>query len=157
MILELSMYPLMLLKLVVMISFEIQKGHAFACILAKVFQVSWWLRKFDCWGDGRVTITNAFPIWNIFYLLVHNWIVSRNFSPPFSLSLFRHEEQPRPFVLHACLRNSDDEVRFLQTCSRVLVFCLLPSKDVQSLSLRIMLAEILTTKGKLVQLILLIQ
>ncbi|XP_007946560.2 sorting nexin-25 [Orycteropus afer afer] len=58
----------------------------------------------------------------------------------------RHEEQPRPFVLHACLRNSDDEVRFLQTCSRVLVFCLLPSKDVQSLSLRIVLAEILTTK-----------
>ncbi|XP_008589945.1 PREDICTED: sorting nexin-25-like, partial [Galeopterus variegatus] len=58
----------------------------------------------------------------------------------------RHEEQPRPFVLHACLRNSDDEVRFLQMCSRVLVFCLLPSKDVQSLSLRIMLAEILTTK-----------
>lgn len=49
-------------------------------------------------------------------------------------------------MLHACLRNSDDEVRFLQTCSRVLVFCLLPSKDVQSLSLRIMLAEILTTK-----------
>ncbi|KAM9623026.1 sorting nexin-25 isoform 2-T2 [Trichechus inunguis] len=58
----------------------------------------------------------------------------------------RHEEQPRPFVLHACLRSSDDEVRFLQTCSRVLVFCLLPSKDVQSLSLRIVLAEILTTK-----------
>ncbi|XP_057553087.1 sorting nexin-25 isoform X3 [Hippopotamus amphibius kiboko] len=58
----------------------------------------------------------------------------------------RHEEQPRPFVLHTCLRNSDDEVRFLQTCSRVLVFCLLPSKDVQSLSLRIMLAEILTAK-----------
>ncbi|XP_077925933.1 sorting nexin-25 isoform X3 [Halichoerus grypus] len=58
----------------------------------------------------------------------------------------RHEEQPRPFVLHTCLRNSYDEVRFLQTCSRVLVFCLLPSKDVQSLSLRIMLAEILTTK-----------
>ncbi|XP_036155776.1 sorting nexin-25 isoform X2 [Myotis myotis] len=58
----------------------------------------------------------------------------------------RQEEQPRPFVLHACLRNSAEEVRFLQTCSRVLVFCLLPSKDVQSLSLRIMLAEILTTK-----------
>ncbi|KAM6149880.1 sorting nexin-25 isoform 3-T3 [Erethizon dorsatum] len=58
----------------------------------------------------------------------------------------RHEEQPRPFVLHACLRNSEDELRFLQMCSQVLVFCLLPSKDVQSLSLRIMLAEILTTK-----------
>ncbi|XP_032725798.1 sorting nexin-25 isoform X3 [Lontra canadensis] len=58
----------------------------------------------------------------------------------------RLEEQPRPFVLHTCLRNSYDEVKFLQMCSRVLVFCLLPSKDVQSLSLRIMLAEILTTK-----------
>ncbi|XP_012966303.2 sorting nexin-25 isoform X2 [Mesocricetus auratus] len=58
----------------------------------------------------------------------------------------RHEEQPRPFVLHACLKDSHEEVRFLQTCSRVLVFCLLPSKDIQSLSLRIMLAEILTTK-----------
>ncbi|KAM4837327.1 sorting nexin-25 isoform 1-T1 [Thomomys bottae] len=58
----------------------------------------------------------------------------------------RHEEQPRPFVLHTCLRNPNDEVRFLQMCSRVLVFCLLPSKDTQSLSLRIMLAEILTAK-----------
>ncbi|XP_039738599.1 sorting nexin-25 isoform X4 [Pteropus medius] len=58
----------------------------------------------------------------------------------------RQEEQLRPFVLHACLRNSDEEVRFLQTCARVLVFCLLPSKDIQSLSLHIMLAEILTTK-----------
>ncbi|XP_077000361.1 sorting nexin-25 isoform X2 [Tamandua tetradactyla] len=58
----------------------------------------------------------------------------------------RHEEQPRPFALHACLRNSDDEVRFLHTCSRVLVFCLLPFKDVHSLSLRLILAEILTTK-----------
>lgn len=58
----------------------------------------------------------------------------------------RHEEQPRPFVLHACLKDSHDEVRFLQTCSQVLVFCLLPSKDIQSLSLRTMLAEILTTK-----------
>uniref|UniRef100_A0A9L0JRM9 Sorting nexin 25 n=1 Tax=Equus asinus TaxID=9793 RepID=A0A9L0JRM9_EQUAS len=58
----------------------------------------------------------------------------------------RHEEQPRPFMLHACLRNADEEGRFLQMCSRILVFCLLPSKDVQSLSLRIMLAEILTRK-----------
>ncbi|XP_036984788.2 sorting nexin-25 [Artibeus jamaicensis] len=58
----------------------------------------------------------------------------------------RQEDQPRPFVLHACLRNSVEEIRFLQTCSRVLVLCLLPSKDVQSLSLRIMLAEILTMK-----------
>nr|XP_048311570.1 sorting nexin-25 isoform X2 [Myodes glareolus] len=56
----------------------------------------------------------------------------------------RHEEQS--FMLYACLKDSRDEVRFLQTCSRVLVFCLLPAKDIQSLSLRIMLAEILTTK-----------
>ncbi|XP_063090732.1 sorting nexin-25 [Cavia porcellus] len=58
----------------------------------------------------------------------------------------RHEEQPRPFVLHSCLRNSEEELKFLQMCSQVLVFCFLPSKDVHSLSLRIMLAEILTTK-----------
>lgn len=58
----------------------------------------------------------------------------------------RQEDQPRPFVLHACLRNSAEEIRFLQTCSRVLVCCLLPSKDAQSLSLRIVLAEILTMK-----------
>jgi sorting nexin-25 len=56
-------------------------------------------------------------------------------------------------VLHACLKDSHDEVRFLQTCSQVLVLCLLPSKDIQSLSLRTMLAEILTTKGRLIKLI----
>ncbi|XP_019377462.1 PREDICTED: sorting nexin-25 isoform X2 [Gavialis gangeticus] len=58
----------------------------------------------------------------------------------------RQEEQPRPFLLHPCLRNSDEEVRFLQKCSQILVCCLLPSKDAQSLSLRIVLAEILATK-----------
>ncbi|XP_043402019.1 sorting nexin-25 isoform X1 [Chelonia mydas] len=56
------------------------------------------------------------------------------------------EEQPRPFLLHPCLRNSDEEVRFLQSCSQILVYCLLPSKDAQSLSLRIVLADILATK-----------
>ncbi|XP_034627159.1 sorting nexin-25 isoform X3 [Trachemys scripta elegans] len=58
----------------------------------------------------------------------------------------RQEEQPRPFLLHPCLRNSDEEVRFLQSCSEILVYCLLPSKDSQSLSLRIVLADILATK-----------
>ncbi|XP_074807353.1 sorting nexin-25 isoform X3 [Natator depressus] len=58
----------------------------------------------------------------------------------------RQEEQPRPFLLHPCLRNSDEEVRFLQSCSQILVYCLLPSKDAQSLSLRIVLADILATK-----------
>uniref|UniRef100_A0A7M4DVM5 Sorting nexin 25 n=2 Tax=Crocodylus porosus TaxID=8502 RepID=A0A7M4DVM5_CROPO len=58
----------------------------------------------------------------------------------------RQEEQPRPFLLHPCLRDSDEEVRFLQKCSQILVCCLLPSKDAQSLSLRIVLAEILATK-----------
>ncbi|XP_008166625.2 sorting nexin-25 isoform X2 [Chrysemys picta bellii] len=58
----------------------------------------------------------------------------------------RQEEQPRPFLLHPCLRNSDEEVRFLQSCSQILVYCLLPSKDSQSLSLRIVLADILATK-----------
>uniref|UniRef100_A0A669QFR6 Sorting nexin 25 n=1 Tax=Phasianus colchicus TaxID=9054 RepID=A0A669QFR6_PHACC len=58
----------------------------------------------------------------------------------------RQEDPPRPFLLHPCLRNSDEEVRFLQKCSQILVCCLLPSKDVQSVSLRIVLAEILATK-----------
>ncbi|XP_032656235.1 sorting nexin-25 isoform X4 [Chelonoidis abingdonii] len=58
----------------------------------------------------------------------------------------RQEEQPRPFLLHPCLRNSEEEVRFLQSCSQILVYCLLPSKDSQSLSLRIVLADILATK-----------
>lgn len=88
--------------------------------------------------------------------MVFNRVVSRIFFPfflPYLQNFFRQEEQPRPFVLHACLRNSNEEIRFLQTCSRVLVFCLLPSKDIQSLSLRIMLAEILTTKGRLLYVI----
>lgn len=93
---------------------------------------------------------NVLLIWNIFYLMMYNWIISGKFLPCIYLVIYpsRHEEQPRPFVLHSCLKNSRDEVRFLQMCSRVLVFCLLPSKDSQSLSLRIMLAEILTTKGR---------
>lgn len=66
----------------------------------------------------------------------------------FHLSFLRQEDPPRPFLLHPCLRNSDEEVRFLQKCSQILVCCLLPSKDVQSVSLRIVLAEILATKGR---------
>ncbi|XP_078250038.1 sorting nexin-25 isoform X5 [Pogona vitticeps] len=58
----------------------------------------------------------------------------------------RLEEQPRPFLLHPCLRNSDEEARFLQACSQILVYCLLPSKDARSLTLRIVLAEILASK-----------
>ncbi|XP_026522935.1 sorting nexin-25 isoform X2 [Notechis scutatus] len=58
----------------------------------------------------------------------------------------RLEEQPRPFLLHPCLRNSEEEARFLQACAQTLVYCLLPSKDAQSLSLRIVLAEILAAK-----------
>ncbi|XP_078534166.1 sorting nexin-25 isoform X2 [Lissotriton helveticus] len=58
----------------------------------------------------------------------------------------RLEELPRPFPLHPGLKNADEEIRFLQTCSHVLVLCLLPSRDAQSRSLRIVLAEILATK-----------
>lgn len=58
----------------------------------------------------------------------------------------RLEELPRPFPLHPALKNADEEIRFLQTCSHVLVLCLLPSRDAQSRSLRIVLAEILATK-----------
>lgn len=117
------------------------------------FQINLWLRKLLTIDSRRVNIVVKTEVFFFFKLMVHDQIVSRNFFPSFSLCsciyFFRHEEQPRPFVLHSCLRNSNDEVRFLQTCSRVLVLCLLPSKNVQSLSLRIMLAEILTTKGRL--------
>lgn len=99
-------------------------------------------------SEATVTIVHVLFIWNIFYIMMDDWIVSGNFFIIFSL---RHEEQS--FMLYACLKDSQDEVRFLQTCSRVLVFCLLPAKDIQSLSLRIMLAEILTTKGRLIKLI----
>ncbi|KAM6440647.1 sorting nexin-25 isoform 2-T2 [Liasis olivaceus] len=58
----------------------------------------------------------------------------------------RLEEQPRPFLLHPCLRSSEEEAKFLQACSQILVYCLLPSKDTQSLSLRTVLAEVLATK-----------
>ncbi|XP_054845769.1 sorting nexin-25 [Eublepharis macularius] len=58
----------------------------------------------------------------------------------------RLEEQPRPFLLHPCLKDTNEELRFLQACSQILVYCLLPSKDAQSLSLRIVLAEILASK-----------
>uniref|UniRef100_A0A4W3JSQ7 Sorting nexin 25 n=1 Tax=Callorhinchus milii TaxID=7868 RepID=A0A4W3JSQ7_CALMI len=58
----------------------------------------------------------------------------------------RQEEQPKPFALHPCLKSPEDESRFLRTCSRVLVLCLLTTKDVHSRSLRIVLAEILAMK-----------
>ncbi|XP_051472727.1 sorting nexin-25 isoform X2 [Apus apus] len=58
----------------------------------------------------------------------------------------RQEDPLRPFLLHPCLRSSDEEVRFLQKCSQILVCCLLSAKDVRSVSLRIVLAEILATK-----------
>ncbi|KAM4809520.1 sorting nexin-25 isoform 2-T2 [Rhinophrynus dorsalis] len=58
----------------------------------------------------------------------------------------RQDEQPRPFALHPCLKNTNEEVRFLQTCAQVLVLCLLPTRNAQSRSLRIVLSEILATK-----------
>ncbi|XP_073498655.1 sorting nexin-25 isoform X2 [Phyllobates terribilis] len=58
----------------------------------------------------------------------------------------RQDEQPRPFALHPCLKNTEEELQFLQTCAQVLVLCLMPSRDAQSRSLRIVLSEILATK-----------
>ncbi|CAJ0956313.1 unnamed protein product [Ranitomeya imitator] len=59
----------------------------------------------------------------------------------------RQDEQPRPFALHPCLKTSEEELQFLQTCAQVLVLCLMPTRDAQSRSLRIVLSEILATKG----------
>ncbi|XP_067885510.1 sorting nexin-25 isoform X2 [Heterodontus francisci] len=58
----------------------------------------------------------------------------------------QEEQQPKPFPLHPCLKSFEDEDQFLRTCSRVLVLCLLSTKDVASRSLRIVLAEILAMK-----------
>ncbi|XP_077135718.1 sorting nexin-25 isoform X1 [Ranitomeya variabilis] len=58
----------------------------------------------------------------------------------------RQDEQPRPFALHPCLKTSEEELQFLQTCAQVLVLCLMPTRDAQSRSLRIVLSEILATK-----------
>lgn len=58
----------------------------------------------------------------------------------------RQDEQPRPFALHPCLKTTEEELRFLQTCAQVLVLCLVPARDAQSRSLRIVLSEILATK-----------
>uniref|UniRef100_UPI00398E8E7C sorting nexin-25-like n=1 Tax=Pristiophorus japonicus TaxID=55135 RepID=UPI00398E8E7C len=58
----------------------------------------------------------------------------------------QEEQQPKPFPLHPCLKSFEDEDQFLRTCSRVLVLCLLTTKDVTSRSLQIVLAEILAMK-----------
>ncbi|XP_062905460.1 sorting nexin-25 isoform X1 [Mobula hypostoma] len=58
----------------------------------------------------------------------------------------QEEQQPKPFPLHPCLKSFKDEDQFLRKCSRVLVLCLLTSKDVSSRSLQIVLAEILAMK-----------
>ncbi|KAG8453705.1 hypothetical protein GDO86_000364 [Hymenochirus boettgeri] len=58
----------------------------------------------------------------------------------------RQDEQPRPFALHPCLKNSEEELKFLQTCAQVLVLCLVPTRDAQSRILRIVLSEILAIK-----------
>ncbi|CAH2300374.1 sorting nexin-25 isoform X1 [Pelobates cultripes] len=58
----------------------------------------------------------------------------------------RQDEQPRPFALHSCLKTTEDEIQFLQTFAQVLVLCLLPTRDTQSPSLRIVLTEILASK-----------
>ncbi|XP_075053038.1 sorting nexin-25 isoform X2 [Mixophyes fleayi] len=58
----------------------------------------------------------------------------------------RQDEQPRPFALHPCLKNTEEELRFLQKCAQVLVLCMVPDRDAQSRSLRIVLSEILATK-----------
>ncbi|KAM5193666.1 sorting nexin-25 [Mantella aurantiaca] len=58
----------------------------------------------------------------------------------------RQDEQPRPFALHPCLKTMEEELRFLQTCAQVLILCLVPARDAQSHSLRIVLSEILATK-----------
>ncbi|KAJ8335900.1 hypothetical protein SKAU_G00392420 [Synaphobranchus kaupii] len=58
----------------------------------------------------------------------------------------RHEEQPRPFLLHPCLHSPEEELRLLRSCARLLLLCLIPARDARSYSLRVVLAEVFATK-----------
>ncbi|KAK6494202.1 sorting nexin-25-like [Huso huso] len=58
----------------------------------------------------------------------------------------RQEEPPKLFQLHPCLNSPEEELRFLRSCSRLLMLYLLPTKDVRSRSLRVVLAEVFATK-----------
>ncbi|KAK1175923.1 sorting nexin-25-like [Acipenser oxyrinchus oxyrinchus] len=58
----------------------------------------------------------------------------------------RQEEPPKLFPLHPCLNSPEEELRFLRSCSRLLMLYLLPTKDVRSRSLRVVLAEVFATK-----------
>lgn len=66
-----------------------------------------------------------------------------------SVSFCRLEEVPRPFPLHPCLHSPDDELRFLRCCARLLMLRLLPARDARSRSLRLLLIEVVATKGDL--------
>lgn len=63
--------------------------------------------------------------------------------------LDRQTESPAAFTLHPCLRSPEDELHFLRCCSRLLLLFLLPARDVRSFSLRLVLVEVLATKGEL--------
>ncbi|XP_041080005.1 sorting nexin-25-like isoform X2 [Polyodon spathula] len=58
----------------------------------------------------------------------------------------RQEEPPKLFPLHPCLNSPEEELQFLRSCSRLLMLYLLPTKDVRSRSLRVVLAEVFATK-----------
>ncbi|KAI2657119.1 Sorting nexin-25 [Labeo rohita] len=60
----------------------------------------------------------------------------------------RLEEVPRPFPLHPCLRSPDEELHFLRCCARLLMLRLLPARDARSRSLRLLLVEVVATKGR---------
>ncbi|KAL0973934.1 hypothetical protein UPYG_G00213140 [Umbra pygmaea] len=58
----------------------------------------------------------------------------------------RQEECPKPFPLHPCLQSPEEELRFLRCCARLLMLCLLPTRDARAYSLRVVLVEVITTK-----------
>lgn len=53
----------------------------------------------------------------------------------------------RAFRLHPCLRDPEEEQRYLRCCARLLLLCLLPARDARSHSLRAVLVEIVANKG----------
>lgn len=104
-----------------------------------------------CYCVNSVYMLDFFYVVNITHPMLSLFIIV-SFSYVMlhvSLCFCRLEEVPRPFPLHPCLRSPDEELRFLRSCARLLMLRLLPVRDARSRSLRLLLVEVVATKGDL--------
>ena len=75
-------------------------------------------------------------------------IPSHSIWLPLLLLSPRQEELPKPFALHPCLRSPQEELRYLRCCARLLLLSLLPARHTRSPTLRLVLSEVIATKGE---------